>query len=405
MTDSDSGSGAGAAPWTCPFCPLLCDTFSVDVVAGAPSLTLRGSDCGRARAGLAQFAPTPVAASPRRDGQPCSLEAAIDAAADILAASRQPLFGGLATDVAGARALYPLACETGAICDSAQGEALMHGLRALQDRGRFSTTLAEVHERADLVVCIGADPSERYPLFLARCGLSPTDPRLAILAPAEGSDLFDTVELLAAAVEDRTVQGGLPPALAALSERLHAAHYAVIVYETGRLPAHGALIIEAINRVVATLNRRTRAAALALAGGEGASAVNDVFTWLSGLPLRSRAGPAGLEHEPLRFGAARLLADRAVDAMLWVSSFVAQPLPAAPGLPRIVLGHPAMTSDDGVFIPVSTPGIGSSGHLFRVDGLVVVPLRPVVAEVLPTVSEVGQRLTVAVRARRQGVAA
>lgn len=405
MTDSDSGSGVGAAPWTCPFCPLLCDTFGVNAVVGAHGLTLRGGDCSRADAGLAQFAPVPAGASPRRDGQPCSLEAAIDAAADILLASRQPLFGGLGTDVAGARALYPLACETGAICDSAQGEALMHGLRALQDRGRFSTTLAEVHERADVVVCIGADPSERYPLFLARCGLGPADPRLSILAPAEGTDLFDTVALLAAAVEGRTVQGGVPPALAALSERLHAARYAVLVYETGRLPAHGALIIEAINRVVATLNRRTRAAALALAGGEGASAVNDVFTWLSGLPLRSRAGPAGLEHEPLRFGAARLLADRAVDALLWVSSFVAQPLPAAPGLPRIVLGHPSMATDDGVFIPVSTPGIGSAGHLFRVDGLVVVPLRPVVADPLPTVAEVVQRLTAVVRARRQEGAA
>lgn len=405
MTVTDVGAGAAGAPWTCPFCPLLCDTFGVSAEAGAASLALQGADCARARAGLAQFAPTPVAASPRLDGQPCVLDDAIAAAAALLSASRQPLFGGLGTDVAGARALYTLACETGAICDAANSDAMMQGLRALQDRGRFSVTLAEVRERADLVVCIGGDPSERYPLFLARCGLGAADPRLAMLLADDGRDLFDTVALLAAAVEGRAVPAGMPAALAALAERLHAARYAVIVYETGRLPAHGALVIEAINRVVATLNRRTRAAALALAGGEGASAANEVFTWLSGLPLRSRAGPAGLEHEPLRFGTAPLLADGAVDAVLWVSSFVARPVPDTRGLPRIVLGHPAMASRDGgqgVFIPVSTPGIGTAGHLFRVDGLVVVPLRPAVPDTLPTVAEVIRRLTAAVQALQPG---
>jgi formylmethanofuran dehydrogenase subunit B len=406
MTDPDSAAGVSAGPWTCPFCPLLCDAFEVGATVDAPGLTLLGADCARARAGLAQFSPQPLAASPRRHGQDCSLDEAIDAAAAILSSSRQPLFGGLATDIAGARALYSLACDAGAISDAAQGEVLMHGLRVLQDRGRFSTTLAEVRDRADLVVCLGADPTERYPLFLQRCGLAAGDARLSVLVPPDGLDLFDTVALLAAAVEGRAPPGGVPPALASLSARLHAARYAVLVYETGRLPAHGALVIEAVNRVVATLNRRTRAAALALVGGEGASAANEVFTWLSGLPLRSRAGPAGLEHEPLRFGAQRLLAGGAVDALLWVSSFVTQPVPAVPGLPRIVLGHPAMAADPAeVFIPVSTPGLGSAGHLFRVDGLVVLPLRPAVPDRLPTVADVARRLAAAVRARRQEVVA
>ena len=77
---------------------------------------------------------------PTVDGQATTLDAALAAAAQLLAASRQPLFAGLGTDVAGARALYPLACATGAICDAAGGAALMHGLRALQDRGQFTTT-------------------------------------------------------------------------------------------------------------------------------------------------------------------------------------------------------------------------------------------------------------------------
>jgi formylmethanofuran dehydrogenase subunit B len=157
------------------------------------------------------------------------------------------------------------------------------------------------------------------------------------------------------------------------------------------------LIVEALNRVVATLNQRTRAALLPLGGSDGASTVNAVFTWLSGLPLRSRAAPSGLEHEPLRFDAARLLAERGVDALLWIASFGSEPAPPNVDLPRIVLGHPnfaaAVQGQGSVFIPVSTPGIGSAGHLFRTDGSVLMPLRALRDDGLPTVAEVLRRMT------------
>ena len=416
MTPIVSTPAAAQAAWTCPFCPLLCDTFQA--APGPDTLTLVGSDCPRARAALAQFTQFGGAAAPplpQVDGKPCDLGAAVDAAARCLLASHQPLFGGLGTDVAGARALYRLACETGAICDAARGSAFTEGLRALQDRGGFTTTLAELRTRADLVVCIGGLPTEHYPEFFKRCGLAANDARVVLLdmASAEG-DLFDTVALLAAQVEwPRSVQrAGATPRIAALAKRLLESKYAVIVYETGRLPAHAALIIETLQRIVVTLNRSTRAATLALGGDDGAATVNQVFTWLSGLPLRSRSGPSGLEHEPLRFDAQQLLEDGAVDALLWVASFGAQPLPErAAGLPRIVLGHPVMAADarvalaEGVvFIPVTTPGIGAAGHLFRTDGSVLMPLRALRDDALPSVADVLGRITHAMRALRGGAA-
>ena len=403
MNDIETSVPAGEAPWTCPFCPLLCDGFSVSAVP--PALMLVGSDCARARSALARFNAAPSTAQPQVNGQACSLDAAIAAAAKLLAASHQPLFGGLATDVAGARALYTLATETGAICDAGQGAALTQGLRALQDRGGFTTTLAEVRSRADLIVCVGGLPSQNFPEFFKRCGVVEADPRVAVLGEA-GVDLFDSVAWLAALLEG--THANAPAGLVALSDRLRQSRYAVIVYELERLPAHGGLIIEAINRIVGSLNRTTRAAALALGGGDGAATVNNVFTWLSGLPLRSRAGPAGLEHEPLCFDAQRLLANAAVDVVLWVSSFGARPVPAsAPSVPRIMLGHPDMagSADDTVFIPVATPGIGAAGHLFRTDGSVLMPLRALRADTLPAVSDVLQRLTHALRARCSEAAA
>jgi formylmethanofuran dehydrogenase subunit B len=359
--------------------------------------------------------------SPTIDGRSATLDQAIAAAAQRLAASRQPLFAGLGTDVAGARALYPLACASGAICDAAGGDALMHTLRALQDRGQFTTTLAEVRTRADVIVFIGSVPTDVAPLLATRCGIGERQVaarHVVVLHPRDGdADVLAAWAGAGVAVESIAPDGDLFSTLAALNaalarpaadmpwralaERLRAARYAVLIGAPSHLPAHGAVIVEAVHRLVGRLNASTRAAALWIDGGNGAATANQVFAWLSGLPLRSRAGPRGLEHEPLVFGSARLLDDAAVDLLLWVSCFDAAALPPPCSLPLVVLAHPAQAAAcarrDAVFIPVATPGIGVDGHVFRTDGTVLMPLRAVRSDALPSVADVAQRLLHAVR--------
>ena len=88
------------------------------VSRSAPARTPRRWCCEAANATvraapLARFGAVPSDATSQVDGHACDLATAVAAAARLLAASRQPLFGGLGTDVAGARALYPLACSDG----------------------------------------------------------------------------------------------------------------------------------------------------------------------------------------------------------------------------------------------------------------------------------------------------
>jgi formylmethanofuran dehydrogenase subunit B len=436
MTEISAVSPAAGRVWTCPFCPLACDHLRVRVDSGS-ELRLSGGECARAGRALAQFSAVASDAAAQVDGQASGLEAAAWAAARLLGASRQPLFGGLGTDVAGARALYRLACATGAICDPADGAPLMHGLRALQDRGQFTTTLAEVRTRADVIVFVGGLPTDLAPLVGHRCGIG--DPQVpqrhvVVLGPQPGDeeatlsassagvglgiesialqgDLFETVALLCALLAGHRPSAA-PPAMHALATRLLAARYAVLVGTPARLPAQGALIVEAVHRIVGSLNRTTRAAALWVGGGNGAATVNQVFAWLSGLPLRSRAGPGGLEHEPLLFDAAALLADAAVDALMWVSSFDPRSAPPPNRLPMVVLGHPALAASAAarpatptIFIPVATPGIGSAGHVFRTDGTVLMPLTAVRGERLPSVADVVAQITQAFHAQRDQKAA
>lgn len=395
--------------WTCPFCPLLCDRFQARPDAhGVPQL--HGSDCSVARNGLAACA-VPAGTTPRLGGQPCTLAAAVRAAATHLAAARQPLIGGLGTDVAGGRALFALARATGAIADPAAGRALAQVLRAQQDRGGYTTTLAEVHERADLIMMVGSWAPQRVPELLPRVlqGRADTPPTLVALgceAPASAQDvevsnvpvrrdLFHSLAELTALVAGRAVRD--PDAeLTALAGQLKAARYAVLVWEPAQLGPQAALLVERLQQLIGLLNAKGRAAGFPLGGGDGAATVNQVFTWLSGLPLRSRLGPLGLEHEPLRFDATTLLARGEVDTLVWVSSYRAAEVPqlAAGGDGwRIVLGLPALPANLGdetrtIFIPVATPGVHASGHLCRADGVVMLPLHAAMKTELPLLGDV-----------------
>lgn len=414
-------------PWTCPFCALHCDGFEPQAQDGR--YRLQGTDCARAHAGLSHFAVAAPAAAPAMvDGAPATLEAALQAAAATLAQARLPLFGGLVTDIAGSRALYTLAHASGAILDHAHGDAQMHGLRALQDRGLLTATLAEVREHADLMVCVGTQPGQRYPEFFHRCGFGRDAPSrvrhvvfLGALPPAEGlapsvqvshvrleGDVFDTLALLNALAAERPLRQPAPEVLRGLAQRLQASRYAVLVWDMVPAPPHASLLAQGLHRLVDTLNRQTRAAALLLGGNDGAQSVNQTLAWLSGLPLRTGVLARGLTHEPVLFATDRLLRQQAVDALLWVASFGPEPAPPITSLPSVVLGHPALAAQasrpGNVFIPVSTPGLGSAGHLSRFDSVVVLPARPLRADGLPTVADVARRLAEFVAAAKKGPA-
>ena len=413
--------------WTCPFCPLLCDDLVIESHDDA-TLAVPNTECPRLAQALACYGNEDAQCRCSVDGQDVDLDTALADAARILSSARRPLFGALTTDVAGARALYALAAGCGAILDHWHGDALSAATLALQDRGSFFTTLSEVRSRADLLVFFDCQPSQRYPRFFTRAlagteqqrelvfvGCTP-DPAANGLANARveailpDTDPFDTLALWSALCEGREASAlhdngtGAAAALARLQTRIAAAHYTVLVCEPAALPTpHAALLIEALNRIVKASNRTVRAGCLALGGEDGALTVNQTVAWLSGLPLRTHvstpsriAGTAPLDYDPHRYRTARLLADGEIDALLWVASFAPPAWPQALGqtVPMIVLGHPALAAAAKargaatVFIPVATPGIDSAGHLFRVDGPVVMPLAAARGAGLPSVATI-----------------
>ena len=411
---------------TCPSCGLLCDDIQVKI--NKNKIMVLNRSCEKS----VRFFEQPfVEEAPKVNGKPVSLQQAIAHAATLLKASQQPLFAGLSTDVAGFRATYNLAQKTNAILQHMNAKSIARNLKVLQSTGWQTTTLTEVKNRADVMVCFG-DVAAHNPRFFERfvdcdgmfvtaknrqviqfnsvknnsnfkndvAALKHSSGSLAaaLVLPCRAGDLpLITIALRALvagkALKATEVAGIKVSDLQMVADKLKVAKYAVLAWVAKDLDfPHAELTIQNITETVAILNKTTRAAGLPLGGSDGDTTANNANTWLSGLALKDEV----VAH----------------DLMIWVNSFSAEKLPPESNKPQIIIGNTnlvgaatrreaslggaemlsrrvaAPTNTPDVFIPIATPGLDCNGTLFRVDSAVVLPLKKVRENNLPTLAEV-----------------
>jgi len=85
-----------------------------------------------------------------------------------------------------------------------------------------------------------------------------------------------------------------------------------------------------------------------------------------------------------------MLQQNEADALLWISSFNEKRTPPETAVPTVVLGRSGMSfkREPDVYIPVATPGIDHSGHIYRTDNVVALPLRKLRESALTSVAQV-----------------
>jgi formylmethanofuran dehydrogenase subunit B len=276
-------------------------------------------------------------------------------------------------------------------------------MRVLQSTGWQTTTLTEVKNRADTLLCIGTDIVSHNPRFFERFvwaknamfvkpkmreivylggtdldtshGSSSAQKPVSVL-PCKPSYLPEVLAslhalLLGKPLKANKVSGIAVADLQKLAIKLQASKYAVLAWVAKDLDFPNAeLAIGQITQIVATLNQTTRAAGLPLGGSDGDTSANYAHVWLDGEILKTKAPP----H----------------DAIVWINSFNAEKLPQKDSAPLIVLGNAnsQFKHTPDVFIPVATPGLDCAGTLFRVDGSVALPLKKIRDSDLPTLSAV-----------------
>jgi len=407
---------------TCPACGLLCD----DVTPNAAAAVSVKNGCSKAIQFFEQSFNANIDASPSLAGKPCNLDTAIKAAASLLDKSKSALFAGLGTEVQGMRSLMRLAEKTHATLDHMHSNSTVRNTLTMQNGGWLTTTLAEVKNRADVILAIGTDIATSHPRFFEKAVWNteslfnkPTPEVIYLGVPAEKTkagtapngttptvidadtgNLPEIINALNALMNNKKIKtdsaGGVSVAtLTALLDKLKAAKYAVIVWSAGSFKfSHAELTIQSITQLINLLNENIRAAGLPLNSGDGDSSVNSTSTWLSGYPTRSRYVDGKPEYDTYHFSTSKLA--NSCDALLWVSTFNPHSPPATTA-PTIVIGHPATKFErqPDVFIPVGIPGVDHTGQMFRMDSSITLPLEKLRDSKLPKLNDVINKIEAA----------
>lgn len=390
---------------TDPFCGTLPDDLVVERSAQGLKVLKNGG-----AASIAAFERKLPEASPQVGGKDVPLDEAVKQAAKLIGKAKLPMFGGLATDVEGMRAVLALAERAGGVVDHGASEALYRNLKIMQSTGWTTTTLTEARNRADLFIIAGSDVHRLHPRFFERI-VSPPDSMFDVTAPkravvfigrgldrsgAKGSRIGDVVtiackdeqagdvvallraRLRGFRVAPPKIDGVTLEEIDALAERCRNAAYGVVVWAPSLLDfPHAELAVEQFTGLVKDLNQTIRFAGLSLGGAEGAATAGAVCSWISGYPLRVNFGDGAPDYDPYCWSIARMLKDGEGDLLFWIASFSPDFVPPETKLPLIVLGTPGVKAArrPDIFIPVGTPGLDHAGRLVRVDGVVSLPLK------------------------------
>lgn len=400
-----------------PFCGIASDDLLIEVDGSSVRILEHGDAVTRPG-----FEAPVGDLSPRVDGQPATLEAAIRRVAQRLREARCPLFSGFGTDVADTRAALALIERARGVFDQVKAPASMRNLEVVADTGWMVTTLAEVKNRMDLLVVFGTDIESVSPRFYERfvwpeetlfggdveareivclgrppSGTGAFSPkgRAPEVLPVEVADLPLVAGALAALAQGHSLDveavAGIPlERLKSLIERLRAARYGVIAWAANQIDCpHAGLALGRLTQAIVHLNETTRCVGLPLGGHNGDRTASQVCAWLSGYPTRVSYARGFPEFDPYHFDTARLLARGQADVLVWVSSLSLTPPPET-SVPLVVIARPGLPlpKEPEVYIPVGVPGIDHRGLMYRCDSVVALPLKKLRDLGLPTAGEI-----------------
>ena len=390
----------------CPFCSLGCGGLPVDDEG-----SVADSVCSWAARGFAHHGTS----EPRIKGKVVSWDEAVAHAAQLLAQSHAPLFAGLATDVAGIKGITALAELTGGIMDHSEG--VMVNARVLQSRGYYGGTIHECRNRSDVIVVIAPNGTDAIPPRLNEMCLNPSHSFVSqrdILLLGEGlvdcshgwsvtrEQLVDALTLWRMHYEDQPI----PPRLASVFGKstivgeftrvLKHSSYATFIWVGGGIsPMDGEMAFEFVASWVDHLNLTQRAICLPLGGGGNGAGAVQVTTWQSGYPVRVSYGGRTIRHEPHLYHTDSLLADGAVDVLVWVDEWDETHVPPQKsGVASIVLGREGMecTATTNVYLPCATSGVTGSGIVMRGDGASSLHLKAMRSSSVPSVAQICRQL-------------
>ena len=409
---------------TCTYCGCLCDDIELHVEDRRIVRATNACTLGRA-----WFFGHPV--DTQRPpalvhGHPAAMEAAIEAAGDILERAHLPLIFGLGnSNTEAQRAAVMLAEEVGGVIDS--HTSVTHGPSKIgaQLAGKVSCTLGEIKNRADLVIYWGSNPVETHPRHLTRYTYTATgkfvprgrhdrtlvvvDVRQTLTAKAAdhflqvrpGAD-FEVLAVLRALIANQPFDGSLLAQtgltldqVGALLERMKRARFGVLFYGSGLTMTRGKhMNVASVLSVAAAMNAFTKFVAMPMRDYGNEVGADNILNCLAGYPFGVDYTRGYPRSNPGEFTAVDLLARREADAALIVAADPWTTMPPAAlthleRIPHVVIDRANITPRHTarVHFTAGVPGISTPGTAYRMDWMPV-SLRSALQSPEPTDEEI-----------------
>ncbi|MBI2994841.1 MAG: formylmethanofuran dehydrogenase subunit B [Gammaproteobacteria bacterium] len=421
---------------TCTFCGCVCDDMVLTVDLDQKKITKAKNACVLGRAWFAEHVHEDNVPPALLDGQPVSVEAAIEEAARILVEARFPITYGLSDTTCEAQR------EAVAITDMIRGNldtttSVCHGPSGLafQGIGESTMTLGEVKNRADLVIYWGGNPAESHPRHFTRYAVTPkgmftpngkkdryvvlVDVRRTPSAPV--ADLFLQVKpghdfelawALRALVRGRRLDPGIEEAtgiplatLTDLAARMKSCRYGVLFFGMGLTMTRGRHFNSGAVLALATdLNEYTHFVAKPVRGHGNVTGADNVVSWQTGFPFGVNFSRGFPRFNPGEFTTVDTLSRGDADAALIVASDPAANFPKAAiehlgRIPVISLDakETATSRLARVAFRTATYGISVAGTVYRMDD-VPITLRTAFESKLPSDEDILTALRTRIKA-------
>jgi formylmethanofuran dehydrogenase subunit B len=366
--------------------------------------------------------------------KPCSLEAAITTACDILHDARSPLVYGLSGSPAGQRAAVELADLLRGSIEAAASPSHVALIEALQEVGASTCTLGEIRHRADLVIYWGSDSVATQPRHLLRYSLEPRgefvpDGRsgrhllvcdVKETATAQQADQFIQIEpgtdfdilwTLRALVQGLPISqssvGGVSlTTLTQIADRMKSCQCGVIFFGRGLTTGENSHAhVQALFMLVRELNAHTRFHARRMRSFNEATGADSLLSWQTGFPCSVNLARGYPRSNPSEYSAWKLLERGEVDACVLVGSAGLKTLSASAlqrllHIPSVLIDTPRVSSEftASVHITCGVYGIHFNGVANRMDD-VPIPLRALIPSPWPSDAEVLQKILALLKQR------
>jgi formylmethanofuran dehydrogenase subunit B len=390
----------------CPFCGCLCDDIRLEVKDG--EIIKNDNGCAISKAKFLNRMEDRYLhpwIKINNEMKEVSLEEAIKKAVDIISKSRRLLVYGLSsTENDAHREAYKIAETTGGVVDNTASVCHGPSILGVQESGEPAGSLAEVKNRADLVIYWGSNPQFAHPRHLSRYVRVPgayiKDPKAEreiwvidirksitsgiadksiILEP--GTDL-EFISALRATIRGHSldveeVAGHSIKEIIEIAEKLKNIKYGILFFGLGLTQSKGRhRNIDAAIRLVQDLNSFAKWNMMPMRGHYNVAGANKTSTWQTGYPFAVDYARGYPRYQPGEYTAVDMLVNGEADALLNIASD-----PAA-HFPRAAIQHMAkipiinidpkksMTSlMADVTIPTAIAGIECDGAATRMDGL------------------------------------